>query len=138
MNSGRGAVQNALGRRPTVGIVAGGGRDLRVIAEVLQDSVTPSVLRPAGTGDLWARILELRRGYIDASARAAFNGVGRRVDVGCAELDDEADQYPLEKSIVSAALSGRSRVPARPGRTPSSWATVGRSPGACSSCRPPR
>lgn len=103
-DSGRSAAQQALAGEPAVVIVVGGDGTVRTVAEVLHGSGTPLALLAAGTGNLLARNLGLPRGDIDASVRAAFGGVGRRVDVGVAELEDEAGHRSSRVFLVMAGI----------------------------------
>jgi diacylglycerol kinase (ATP) len=111
-DSGRRAAQEALADRPPVVIVAGGDGTVRAVAEVLQGSGTPVALLPAGTGNLLARNLGLPRGDIDASVRVAFSGVSRRVDVGVAELEDEAGHRSSQVFLVMAGIGLDSQMAA--------------------------
>ncbi|MDI3331472.1 MAG: diacylglycerol kinase family protein [Micrococcus sp.] len=103
-DSGRRAAQEALACRPAVVLVAGGDGTVRVVAEVLQGSGTLLALLPAGTGNLLARNLGLPLGDIDASVQAAFRGKSRPVDVGVAELEDEAGNRNSQAFLVMAGI----------------------------------
>ncbi len=103
-DSGRGAAQEALAGRASVVIVAGGDGTVRTVAEVLQGSGTPLALLPAGTGNLLARNLGLPLGDIGASVRAAFGSATRPVDVGVAELEDEAGNRSSQAFLVMAGI----------------------------------
>jgi diacylglycerol kinase (ATP) len=103
-DSGRSAAQEALAEEPAVVIVAGGDGTVRMVAEVFQGSGTPLALLPAGTGNLLARNLGLPLGDVDASVRAAFSGVSRPVDVGVAELENEAGNRSSLAFLVMAGI----------------------------------
>jgi diacylglycerol kinase (ATP) len=103
-DSGRGAAREALADRPSVVLVAGGDGTVRAVAEVIHGSGTPVALLPGGTGNLLARNLGLPLGDVDAAVRAAFGGATRAVDVGVAELEDEAGHRRVQVFLVMAGI----------------------------------
>lgn len=103
-DSGRRAAQDALAGEPSVILIAGGDGTVRAVAEVVHGSGTPVALLPGGTGNLLARNLGLPLGDIDAAVRIAFGGAVRPVDVGVAELEDEAGHRSRQVFMVMAGI----------------------------------
>ncbi|MGM7669787.1 diacylglycerol/lipid kinase family protein [Microbacterium sp. A93] len=103
-DSGRRAAQEALAGEPSVIIIAGGDGTVRAVAEVVHGSGTPVALLPGGTGNLLARNLGLPLNDINAAVRIAFGGVTRPVDVGEAELEDEAGDRSKQVFLVMAGI----------------------------------
>lgn len=103
-DAGRGAAARALAGAPSVVIVAGGDGTARIVAEAALGSGTPFALLPFGTGNLLARNLGLPLGEPTASVAAAFSGATRPVDVGVAELEDEAGEWTTRTFLVMAGI----------------------------------
>lgn len=103
-DSGRGAAARALAGAPSIVIVAGGDGTARIVAEAALGSGTPFALLPFGTGNLLARNLGLPLGEPTASVAAAFSGATRPVDVGVAELEDEAGEWTTRMFLVMAGI----------------------------------
>lgn len=103
-DSGRSAAQEALAGGPSVVVVAGGDGTVRAVAEVIHGTGTPMALLPVGTGNLLARNLGLRPGEISAAVSTAFAGATRPIDVGVAELEDEAGRRSTHVFLVMAGI----------------------------------
>ncbi|GAA4758738.1 diacylglycerol/lipid kinase family protein [Citricoccus nitrophenolicus] len=103
-DSGRRAAQQALAGEPSVIIIAGGDGTVRAVAEVVHGSGTPVALLPGGTGNLLARNLGLPLSDVDAAVRIAFGGAIRPVDVGEAEMEDEAGFRSRQVFMVMAGI----------------------------------
>jgi diacylglycerol kinase family enzyme len=85
---GRGAAEAALADRPDLLVVAGGDGTVRAVAEYVADSaadVDVAVI-PLGTGNLFARNVDVPIDDVPAAFRRAVAGEARPVDVGWVEL----------------------------------------------------
>ena len=102
-DAGSAAAEKAVRDDPSVVMVAGGDGTVRVVAEAVQGTGVPIALVPAGTGNLLARTLGTPLNDVDACVSAAFAGAVRAVDVGVAELEDEAG---ARRSHVFLAMAG--------------------------------
>lgn len=88
---GRGATEAALATQPDLVIAAGGDGTVRAVAEFLAES-TASVdlaIIPLGTGNLFARNLDVPIDDVPAAFRQALEGDARLVDIGWVELTRE-------------------------------------------------
>lgn len=103
-DSGRQAAQDALADEPGVVLVVGGDGAVRTVAEVFLQSGIPIALLPSGTGNLLARNLGLPLNDVAASVRTAFAGSTRRIDVGVAQLEDEAGVRSRHVFLVMAGI----------------------------------
>lgn len=95
-DAGQHATQRALRQGASVVIAAGGDGTVRAVAESLRDSEVALAIVPSGTGNLLARNMLLPLGNIDESARIAFTGVDRAIDVGVisvTKLDGTTDDH---------------------------------------------
>ena len=88
---GRGAATRALEAPTDVLIVAGGDGTVRAVAEYLAESMAEVELAiiPLGTGNLFARNLDVPIDDARAAFRRALEGEGRPVDVGWIEVTTE-------------------------------------------------
>jgi diacylglycerol kinase (ATP) len=86
---GQGATEHALAAGAELVIVAGGDGTVRAVAEHLADS--PAAVQmgivPLGTGNLFARNLDIPLGDIPAAFTRALTGPARGIDVGWVEVD---------------------------------------------------
>lgn len=103
-DSGREAAQDALADEPAVVLVVGGDGTVRTVAEVFLESGIPIALLPSGTGNLLARNLGLPLNDVVASVRTAFGGTTRRIDVGVAQIEDEAGTRSRHMFLVMAGI----------------------------------
>lgn len=85
---GRGAAEAALEAGADLLIVAGGDGTVRAVAEHVGDAMADVevAIIPLGTGNLFARNLDVPIGDIPAAFRRALDGEARPVDVGWVEL----------------------------------------------------
>src|SRR5690606_31260805 len=88
-DAGQSVTREAIEAGADVVLAAGGDGTVRAVAEALRGSGIPLALLPAGTGNLFARNLELTLGDLEASVRTAFSGADRTVDLGIAEITRE-------------------------------------------------
>jgi diacylglycerol kinase (ATP) len=89
---GRGATKAALADPTDLLIVAGGDGTVRAVAEYVAES-TAGVdvgIIPLGTGNLFARNLDVPIDDVPAAFRRALEGAARPVDVGWVELTTDA------------------------------------------------
>lgn len=103
-DAGLAAAADALATSPDVVMVAGGDGTVRAVADVMQGSGVPIALVPLGTGNLLARDVGAALNDIPACVAAAFSGEDRRVDVGVAELEDEAGARSTRAFMVMAGI----------------------------------
>lgn len=92
---GVGQTREALAAGADVVVAVGGDGTVRAVAEALAGTGTPMGILPMGTGNLFARNLDLPLGDTPALLRTALEGAERRADVGWLELartpDGEGD-----------------------------------------------
>lgn len=103
-DAGQNATRRALRQGASVVLAAGGDGTVRAVAEALRDSEVPLAIVPLGTGNLLARNMQLPLGSLEESARIAFGGVDRAIDVGVASvtgLDGATSDYVF---LVMAGL----------------------------------
>ena len=84
---GQGMAASALRRGASVVLAAGGDGTVRAVAEGLRGSGVPLALLASGTGNLYARNLELPLNDTQAMITAAFTGADRVVDLGVARIE---------------------------------------------------
>lgn len=85
-DAGQSITRKALGDGADVVLVAGGDGTVRAVAEALRDSSVPLALLPSGTGNIFARNLDLNLSDMDSSVGAAFGGNERAIDLGIATI----------------------------------------------------
>jgi len=101
---GQGAAREALDAGADLVIVAGGDGTVRAVAEIVHDSDAALALMPSGTGNLFARNLDLALDDIEASAHTAFTGVDKLFDIGLIEIRDEQEKLTKHAFVVMAGL----------------------------------
>ncbi|BDV31940.1 diacylglycerol/lipid kinase family protein [Microbacterium terricola] len=86
---GEGAAEAALAAGSDLLIVAGGDGTVRAVAAHLADSASTAELAivPLGTGNLFARNLDIPLGNISSALSRALEGDSRAIDVGWVEVD---------------------------------------------------
>ena len=103
-DAGQGVTASAIRRGADVVIAAGGDGTVRAVAEALRGSGASLALLPSGTGNLFARNLELPLTNLEQSIEAAFHGGDRRVDLGMVDIvraDGGSEQHAF---LVMAGL----------------------------------
>lgn len=93
---GIGQARRALAAGASLVIAAGGDGTARAVAEALTHTGVPMGLLPQGTGNLFARNLDLPLGHPTAALSIALDGADRRVDVGRLHVDRWADDDTSE------------------------------------------
>ncbi|MGV8911174.1 MAG: diacylglycerol/lipid kinase family protein [Rhodoglobus sp.] len=101
---GQGVTKQALDAGADVVIVAGGDGTVRAVAEIMHDSDAALALMPSGTGNLFARNLDLPLDDIEGSVQAAFEGEDRLVDIGLIDIRDENEKLSKHAFVVMAGL----------------------------------
>ena len=84
---GQEVTATAIRRRASVVLAAGGDGTVRAVAEALRGTDVPLALIPSGTGNLYARNLELPLNDRTMMVTAAFEGTERRVDLGVVHIE---------------------------------------------------
>ena len=103
-DAGQGATASAIRRGADVVIVAGGDGTVRAVAEALHGSGVALALVPSGTGNLFARNLELPLSDLTASVGIAFGGDDRAIDLGQVEIEREDGASERHAFLVMAGL----------------------------------
>lgn len=103
-DAGQTVTREALEAGADVVLAAGGDGTVRAVAEALRGSGIPIALLPSGTGNLFARNLDLALGDLEASVGAAFSGADRAVDLGIAEITREDGTTSHHAFLVMAGL----------------------------------
>ncbi|HEY2645036.1 MAG TPA: diacylglycerol kinase family protein [Galbitalea sp.] len=86
-DTGGGVTRQAIKIGVDVVMVAGGDGTVRSVGEALRGTNVPMALLPSGTGNLLARNLDMVLDDLTHSARTAFNGQDRRIDIGVVEAE---------------------------------------------------
>ncbi|GAB3652618.1 diacylglycerol/lipid kinase family protein [Glycomyces tarimensis] len=105
-DQGFGAAGEALATGADVVVAAGGDGTVRVVAERLaQDHATAELaIVPIGTGNLFARNLDVPLGDFAAALERAFDGESRAVDLGWVEA--EVNGSPMRQAFAVTAGFG--------------------------------
>jgi diacylglycerol kinase family enzyme len=96
---GGGQCREAVDAGATVVIAAGGDGTVREIAEVLRGTDVALCLLPSGTGNLFARNLDLPLDDMKGSVHSAYAGQERRVDVAVMSIS-RADGSVDERAFI--------------------------------------
>ncbi len=95
-DAGQVITRKALGDGAHVVIAAGGDGTVRAVAEALRDVTVPLALVPSGTGNIFARNIDLHLTDMDACVENAFGGREREFDLGVATItrpDGESEEH---------------------------------------------
>jgi diacylglycerol kinase (ATP) len=101
---GQGAAREALDAGADMVIVAGGDGTVRAVAEIVHESEASLALLPSGTGNLFARNLELTLDDVEHSIHTAFTGAKRPVDLGLIEIRHGDGSLTRHAFLVMAGL----------------------------------
>jgi len=96
---GVGQARRALDMGVSTVVAAGGDGTVRAVAEALVGSGVPMGIVPMGTGNLFARNLDLPLTRRDEQLRLALTGSPRPVDVGWLHLDPADEEAAGEKHL---------------------------------------
>jgi diacylglycerol kinase family enzyme len=100
-DSGWGQTREALKRKPSVVIAAGGDGTVRMVAGALAGSGVPMGLIPVGTGNLLARNVGLPLDSPRNMASIALTGRTRRVDIGWIEAPEETPELRAAVNVIA-------------------------------------
>lgn len=103
-DSGQTVTAKALASNPDLLIVVGGDGTIRAVAETAHGRGVPLAVIPAGTGNLLARNLKLPLGDVAQSARVAFAGVDRSIDIARVELTRGGGEIERHIFLVMAGI----------------------------------
>jgi diacylglycerol kinase (ATP) len=84
---GVGQTRNAIAAGADVVVAVGGDGTVRAVAEVVAGTDVAMAILPMGTGNLFARNLDLPINDTAALMRAALEGIDRRIDVGYMDIE---------------------------------------------------
>ncbi len=101
---GTGQARTAAEEGVDLVIAAGGDGTVRAVAEGLEDAEIPVGLIPLGTGNLFARNLDIPVNDIPAAVELAFTGVDRKVDVLRARVRRPDGETETEVSLVMSGI----------------------------------
>jgi diacylglycerol kinase family enzyme len=101
---GGGVTAKALEAKVDVVMAAGGDGTVRAVAEALRGTGVPIGLLPSGTGNLLARNMSLSLDDLPGSARTAFLGRNRGVDMGVVEAERADGSRESFAFLVMAGL----------------------------------
>jgi diacylglycerol kinase (ATP) len=103
-DAGQDVTGSAIRRGADVVLAAGGDGTIRAVAEALRDTSIPLAIVPSGTGNLFARNLELPLTSLDESVATAFLGEDRAIDLGVAEIVRSNNRTEEHVFLVMAGL----------------------------------
>ncbi|TFB88249.1 diacylglycerol kinase [Cryobacterium algoricola] len=101
---GQGVTAHALEQNVDLVIVAGGDGTVRAVIEAVRGRDVPVALLPSGTGNLFARNLQIDLTDTPGSIRTAFTGHERRIDVGVIRIEREDGSRDEHAFVVMAGL----------------------------------
>jgi len=133
---GTGQARQALADGAVLVCALGGDGTMRAVAQGLVGTGIPMGLLPGGTGNLFARNLDVPVDSLERALLVALTGQNQRVDVGRLQVRREGSDTPEEHLFLAHDLlrrrgrRGRRRCRRSGTRCAGAWAT-------CSSCRPP-
>lgn len=105
-DAGQGATAKALEAGADIVVAIGGDGTVRAVAGVLAGTNVPLAIVPLGTGNLFARNLNLPLGDVPTLLRIALEGHDSRVDVGWLTLDRRASGDPEREPFLVIAGAG--------------------------------
>jgi diacylglycerol kinase (ATP) len=101
---GQGQTARAIRRGAVLIVVAGGDGTVRAVGEALRDTPVALAIVPSGTGNLLARNLNLSPASLDQSARTAFTGADRAIDLGVATFTRKGGASEEHVFLVMAGI----------------------------------
>lgn len=101
---GKGMALAALARGVDLVVAAGGDGTVRSVAAALRGTGVPLGIVPAGTGNLFARNLDVPVGDLAAAVGVAFSGVDHAVDVVVADVEREDGTAEEHVSLVMSGV----------------------------------
>ena len=103
---GTGQARDAIAAGANVVVAVGGDGTVRAVAEAVAGTDVPMAIVPMGTGNLFARNLDLPLGDTGALLRTALEGVERRSDVGWLELIRTPDGEGRGEDHIFLVIAG--------------------------------
>jgi diacylglycerol kinase (ATP) len=103
-DAGQQATRQALDDGAAAVLVAGGDGTLRAVSETIAGSDVPLAIVPSGTGNLFARNLELPLTAPEKMIEAVFTGIAHPVDIGWALLSREDGSTDEHAFVVLAGM----------------------------------
>ena len=101
---GNGLAEQALRSGASMVIAAGGDGTVRAIAQALAGTGTPLAILPLGTGNLFARNINLPIDDLDEAIAIAIGGADRPVDMGWLRDLDASPAFPEHPFLVVAGI----------------------------------
>jgi diacylglycerol kinase (ATP) len=101
---GTGQARKAVEEQVDLVISAGGDGTVRAVTEGLEDADIPVGLIPLGTGNLFARNLDIPVNDLPGAVALAFTGVDRKVDVLRARVRRPDGETETEVSLVMSGI----------------------------------
>jgi diacylglycerol kinase family enzyme len=101
---GKGQAEQAVAEGVDLVLAAGGDGTVRAVAEGLGDNEVPVGLIPLGTGNLFARNLEIPVNDIPAAVALAFTGTDHPIDVLRARVRRPDGSVDTEVSLVMSGI----------------------------------
>ncbi|WP_294181076.1 diacylglycerol kinase family protein [uncultured Schumannella sp.] len=101
---GHAQTREALDAGVDVIVAAGGDGTVRAVAETMSGSGVAFAIIPSGTGNLFARNIDLNSLSVEEAVRVAFTGVDRPIDLGMLELERPDGERKKHGFLVMAGL----------------------------------
>ncbi|MFE6995926.1 diacylglycerol/lipid kinase family protein [Microbacterium sp. NPDC057659] len=103
-DAGQDATRQAIEHGAATVLVAGGDGTVRAVSEAIAGTGVPLAIVPSGTGNLFARNLELPLGDPEKMIDAVFSGKTHAVDIGWAHLTREDGSTAEHGFVVLAGM----------------------------------
>ena len=104
VDAGQGVTLQALRDGASVVLAAGGDGTVRAVAESLRDTRVPLALLPSGTGNIFARNLDLNLSNMDVCVESAFSGRDNAYDLGIATITRSSGAEEVHVFLVMAGI----------------------------------
>ncbi len=101
---GHAQTREALDAGVDLVVAAGGDGTVRAVAESLSGSAASFAIIPSGTGNLFARNVDLNSLSVEEAVRVAFAGVDRPIDLGMIEFERPDGERRKHGFLVMAGL----------------------------------
>ena len=104
LDAGQEVTLQALNDGADVILAAGGDGTVRAVAESLRDTRVPLALLPSGTGNIFARNLNLNLSNMDVCVESAFSGRDSANDLGIATITRSDGAKEVHVFLVMAGI----------------------------------